>query len=258
MVTMTDPQCVNTYVNELRFNVLGRWQSQTPAQRGAAMHQAVTRVHKMCGVPETTSRVAPIGQSHGLFQFSRWEIEMNTSLFPDAAVDVNNIHQHFVYVAEILYHEARHCEQWWHMARYLASNARSSSFLAGATQSPVFNILMSGSPVLTQEGAVYMTKKLGIPNNIARKSLDHPMKGQDPMRQLIEGWYKSVYGESNRGAVLRALCLNRGNVPGEQPILLQNFRNNIHQKYSGGLPEEKDAWGIQELIRQAFRRYQRA
>ena len=258
MSTMTDARCVNAFVNELRFNVFGRWSSQTPHQRAAAMHGAVTRVHELCGVPVTTSRVADLGANHGLFQFSRWEIEMNTSLFPDAAMDVDNIHPYFVDVAETMYHEARHCEQWWHMARYLASNARSATFLAGQLNKPVLRNLAAGSPVLMAEGASYVAKQMGIPTHIARRALDRPMDGRDPLRPLIEDWYRSVYGESNRVTVLTALGMKRKSVPGEQAVLLQNFRANIHRAYSGGLPEEKDAWAIMVQVRNAFRRYQRA
>lgn len=256
MPTMTDAICVNTYVNELRFNVFKNWERQTPEQRATAMHGVVTRVHSICGVPKTTVRVANIGASHGLFQFSRWEIEMNVSLYPNAYMDVSNIHPYFVYVAEVLYHEARHCEQWWHMARYVASNARSPSFLAREKKSPVLKTLPVGSIVLSTEGVDYINKVMGIPKNIADQALKSYMKSGDQMMKLTQDWYKSVYGESNRNVVLAALALKRRIIPGENAILLDDFRADIHRKYSGELPEEVDAWGIQTLVRQAFTRYQ--
>lgn len=256
MLTMTDAMCVNTYVNELRFNAFKNWGRQTPEQRATAMHEAVTRVHSMCGIPKTTVRVANIGTSHGLFQFSKWEIEMNVCLYQDAYLDLNNIDPYFVYVAEILYHEARHCEQWWHMARYVASNARSPSFLAREKKSPVLQTLPVGSIVLTTEGANYIKKVMNIPQNIAEQALKSYMKSGDQMMKLTQDWYKSVYGESNRTLVLTALALKRRIIPGENAILLNDFREDICRKYSGGLPEEVDAWGIQTLVKQAFKRYQ--
>lgn len=73
MPTMTDAVCVNTYVNELRFNVFGQWERQTPSQRAAAMHIAVTRIHKICGIPKTSMSLGGTAEQ-GLFLFPRWEI----------------------------------------------------------------------------------------------------------------------------------------------------------------------------------------
>jgi hypothetical protein len=258
MPTLTDLQCISTFVNELRFNVFGKWMGQTEQQRAASMHAAVTRAHKLCGVPATTAEISDLGRStQGLFQFAAWKLQLNTSLFPDAEMDLNNIHPYFVYVAEVVYHEARHCEQWWHMARLVAGNARSGVFLAQTLNRPDLRTLQIGSPALAQAGAQHIATTMFIPRNIAHLALQQPMGGADPLLNLTKAWYKSVYGESNRGIVLRGLALQRKSVPGEAAVLLQDFHANMHRTYSGQLPEEVDAWGIMPAVRAAFGRSQR-
>lgn len=98
-------------------------------------------------------------------------------------MDVTNIHPYFVHIAEIMYHEARHCEQWWHMARYVASNARSATYLAREANRPVLKRL-NNSTFLSTESAAYISKSMYIPINIAYQALEHPMNGTDSIRGL--------------------------------------------------------------------------
>jgi hypothetical protein len=120
-------------------------------------------------------------------------------------------------VAETVYHEARHCEQWFHMARFYA---------LGRTQ-------------------VDISQNLGIPVNIANAAFARKMTQSDKMNALTADWFKSVYGESSREVTLTALAMKRVN----NTIDLGNFHARVHQAYSGGLAEEDDAWAIQLLVR---------
>jgi hypothetical protein len=140
------------------------------------------------------------------------------------------LHPYFVNTLETVYHEARHCEQWWHMARFHA---------LGRTAGDV-------------------ERDLGIPRRIAERASRIPMKstraGSDPMFDLTKGWFESVYGAHGgmqRGITLAALALRRSRER-KRVVPMDQFHQQRHEEYKGNLAEEVDAWGIQELVRAKF------
>jgi hypothetical protein len=85
-----------------------------------------------------------------------------------------------------------------------------------------------------------------IPANIATTALTRKMGSADPMLKLTRDWYESVYGAKSdlRAINLGGLMLRRNGDHG----LMNSFRNGFHSRYSGKLPEEMDAWAIQDKV----------
>lgn len=255
MPTLTDAECINSFIGELKYNLFTRWTNMTPAQRTQAVRRGISRTMGLAGVPAPAVHIRNLPPTEcGCFNpFRQWSLTVNGRHFPNGGMTV---HEAFpalaISIAETIYHEMRHCEQFWHVARYLATSARSPGFLAQQAKSPVLRKLPVGSQVAKNEGAAYIHKQTLIPLGVASRAMDKPMKPGDPMESLAKACYESVYGGSNRAAVMAALNLKPRQIPGQPAQLLNDFRARSHQAYSGNLPEEVDAWAIERLIRRAM------
>lgn len=255
MPNLTSTACINSFIGELKYNLFTRWAGMTPTQRSQAVKRAIGRTMTMAGVPAPTVIIKGLPPMEcGCFNpFNQWSITVNGRHFPNGGMNVGQAFPALaISVAETIYHEMRHCEQFWHVARYLATTARSPGFLAKSAKSPVLRKLPVGSQVAKNEGAAYIRKQTQMPITIASKAMNNPMKNGDPMERLAQACFESVYGRSNRSAVMIALTLKPRQIPGQPEQLLEDFRSRSHKTYSGGLPEEADAWAIERLIRQAM------
>lgn len=220
MPTLRDDHVVRGYVVAVQENAFDTWSTLTAQQRGEAVVQAGIDALKACGVPAPARDVRALAPNClGAFDFGPWALQISNTVF-EGAPDVD--------VAETVYHESRHCEQWYHMARFHALGK-------GRTVQGIAQSIHDG---------------LGI-NNMAvcNQAAIRPMKQGDPMDKDARVWYESVYGRSSRDIVLTALGLKR---TGMTFLSLDDFHHKVHTQYSGGLPEEADAWGIQVLVRTKF------
>lgn len=230
MATLTNDSLVTQFVGAAKVNAFKNWNGMSKQQRGNAIVKAAADALLVCGVPKPTAQVAQLAAGYnGFFEFTSWSLKMSENLF-DGFMDYTDINPYFINTLETVYHEARHCEQWWHMARYFALGKKPADIAQG----------------------------LGIPMNIATLASQRPMKsgrgGGDPMEALTRKWYESVYGRhggAERGLTLGALALKRTQ-NASKAVSMDDFRGRIHQDYSGGLPEEQDAWAIQKLVRAKF------
>lgn len=219
--TMTDDGQVTAFTNAVKLLwTAPSWNGKTKQERGAAMIAAVSSVHTACGIPNVTPDIKTLPPGYnGFFQFSDWSIQLSQELF-DFAFNPGNRPQ-LVDLAETVYHESRHCEQWFHMARYYGLGRTS----------------------------VDIGTNLGIgPSAVCDEAKRRQMTSDDKMNTLTEAWFRSVYGDSDREITLKTLGLNRQ----AATVDMTNFHDRVHQSYSGGLPEEVDAWAIQLLVRAKF------
>jgi hypothetical protein len=228
--TLTDDAQVTVYAQRVIDCFRHHWVITQPNVAGDLLRDAIHAVQINCGIPRLNFDVIAMDPGYlGFFQFASWKMQINRALFTsyDMAWDPPTSvrpHAYFINIAETIYHEARHCEQWWHMARYAA-------------------------PTLS---AHELASQLGIAPGVANLAKATPMRDGDQMQDLTVGWYQSVYGGGKRDMVLSALALNRS--PHVSPKVTPNQRAGamIHEQYSGDLPEEQDAWAIQQLVRAKF------
>jgi hypothetical protein len=100
---------------------------------------------------------------------------------------------------------------------------------------------------MTEKSFINMANSLGISTVAAGVAFTKKMNPRyDPMRNLAEIWYKSIYGShgNQRGVVLHVLKLRQtGNAQ-----TMHGFRDGAFQNYSGNLPEEKDAFAVEKLV----------
>ncbi|WP_146039670.1 MULTISPECIES: hypothetical protein [unclassified Variovorax] len=230
---MTDTACVNAYATELKNNFAAKWPGKSPQDRATFLHDALTNVHRSVNMPVTGLDVKGLPPGVlGQFDFQPWAIVISNDLFSDSRGVVDARSDHFVDLAETFYHEGRHAEQWWHMARFDAIQPKKNS--TGQ------NVKMTAPDLVA---------RLFIKESVCTTALGDVMGGSDPILALTKRWFTSVYGDSGREVTLQALSLSRGN---NNKVDLAEFHNRTHQAYSGGLPEEEDAWGIQVPVRAAM------
>jgi hypothetical protein len=229
--TMTDDVLVTRYTTHAKDCFKNHWDKTKAVQTGTKMLDGILDVHGTCGIPAVAVSIKSLPPGYnGFFDFTTWTIEISDKKFSDYdmvytdPVTKQNPHPYFINIAETLYHEARHCEQWWHMTRFA----------------------IHGSD------ATKVSQQLGVPLAIANAAARKPMKNGDPMLDKTEEWFESVYGGGRREIVLKGLALKRNAHPSPKIKPSDQGGGEIYGQYQGNLAEEVDAWGIQTLVRAKF------
>jgi hypothetical protein len=229
--TMTDDQLVTRFTTHVKACFKNHWNPHDAVATGTRLLDGIVAVHRACGIPDIRAEIKSLPPGYnGFFDFSTWSIQVSDTKFSQynmTYVDPpanTKPHPYFVNIAETLYHEGRHCEQWWHMARYAAHGASPSD----------------------------VSQRLSIPIAVATEAAKKPMKHNDPMIKKTEEWFNSVYGDGRRGIVLSALALKRAAHPSPKITPSEQGGGEIYDQYQGNLAEEIDAWGIQNLVRAKF------
>ncbi|MEV4318217.1 hypothetical protein [Actinocrispum sp. NPDC049592] len=219
-----------TFGGEAQTEVLDEWDTLATAQaRADALVVAVNRRLTAAGVPTVTA-VLYAGESpqeSGSFDFATWSMQLNQLRFDQSGLTQADAAD----LANTVYHEARHTEQWFMMARYLSGQGYSAAGIAST---------------------------MGIPGRIGRDA-----KAAAPiLRGTVEavqasGLYESVYGSASAHredvltrlndadwAVTTARCrCERAPSPANDALLAQAEAafDVVHAQYRE-LPEENDAW----------------
>jgi hypothetical protein len=157
-------EAVTEFVNDTYGTT---YSSMSAADRAVALITAANEQLEAAGVPPI--RLTPTwdatGSTWATFHFPGWSMNLNPTNFDPNYYDTLTADQQND-VASTVYHEARHAEQWFRMARERAG--------LGATQANL-------------EGLSY-------PADIALLALANPILQCDRSQYEAEEWYESVYG----------------------------------------------------------------
>jgi hypothetical protein len=205
--------------------------------RAKAFGAAANAELKAAGVPEVKVRVKKMSEL-GQFDFATWTLEIGKDAFAKAAADRSEIGD----AADTVYHESRHAEQWYRMARLQAGKGWKAWKIA---------------------------TKLGIPLKIAKIAVANPLaSGPDAEATEASAWYESVYGtgkkhrnktltdmpkiEKKLEAARKALAKVNKNpkatekqkeAASKKVDELQKKWDEVYDAYRA-LPEEFDAWAV--------------
>ncbi len=184
-------KAVGSFVANVK-QVQANWATLTPNARGTALTKAANERLKEVNCPPCNASVSNLGGASGQFDFTTWTLQIDSGLVSKASVTDDDMAD----VADTVYHEARHAEQWWRMAR-----------------------LQAGKGVKADD----VKKGMFIPADVAKKATSNPLKAtgsfgrafmskekiaeEDQELQEAEAWYKNIYGSgaANRNAVLNGL-----------------------------------------------------
>jgi hypothetical protein len=147
----------------------------TAKERGKAFGVAANAELKAAGVPAVKVKVMKLGNA-GSFDFSNWTLELGKPAFQGAKPS----HGDLMDVADTVYHETRHAEQWFRIARLQAGKGWTAWKIA---------------------------TKLSIPLKIAKAAVASKLVGAGAEVTEASSWYESVYGtgRKHRRKTLRAL-----------------------------------------------------
>jgi hypothetical protein len=214
---------------DAQSTVFDHWEDLGSAQaRADALVAAVNQRLAAAGVPELATRVydGDSPREQGSFDFPTWTMQLNRLLLEQGGLGRDDAAD----LANTVYHEARHSEQWFAMARLRAGQGRSAAAIA---------------------------TELGIPARIATAAHAVPIRPGSMEAVSASGWYESVYGSqsAHREAVLsrldaadwavtteRCRCQQTPSPANDARLARAQERfDRVHDEYRE-LPEENDAW----------------
>ncbi|NUO83917.1 PAAR domain-containing protein [candidate division KSB1 bacterium] len=161
-----------------RFKALMKnWNSLTPAERQQKLQELINRPLKKSGLPPVSVNSATLSaNTYGQFDFQSWSLEINKTFLngPLNAADSKEL-------ANTVYHEARHAEQWYAIAQRQAA----------AKPAPTAN---------------QMSRSMSnLPVSVAQQALKNPLPADSPRGVFGDTMHRSIYGSR---ATYRSEVLN--------------------------------------------------
>lgn len=150
---MAKGEALGTYAKGAR-GVLKDWATMTPNRRAIKLAGlAIAQLTKL-GVPAPSIAVKNLGSSNGSFSHTTWTLNINTKLVSKTTITEAEVAR----LSNTVYHEARHCEQFFRAARLWAGDGKKKEKIVA---------------------------EFGIPGRIAAKAVAKPLK---PL-----GFFESLY-----------------------------------------------------------------
>lgn len=161
---LADQEAIEAYAAAARTVIEGDWASKTVEERADAILEKVNERLQEAGVPQVGKVIQALGANeYGRFAFSLWSIRVNQDLLASDALTEAQAAD----LADTMYHEARHAEQWYRMAQLLAGQGRTAGQIA---------------------------TQMGIPARIAAEAAANPIEPGSMEALIVDGWFQSVYG----------------------------------------------------------------
>jgi hypothetical protein len=225
------------------------WGSLTPEQRAAQLGNAANAELDIAGVKQVDPQLENLGARLGEFHFKTWILGLGRPAFSAATVTDAQAAE----IAATVYHEARHAEQWYRMARMLIAKKMTPEEITDRSKIPL---------EVTQHA------KQNLFTSMTKKEADE-----------ASTWFDSVYGAHaadraeilTREPVLRkayddAVAENKR--IGADPVASQadktaaaqrlqqataTYRTEILDKYHA-LPEEADSEAVEGQLKATYRK----
>lgn len=236
MATMTDDACVSAYVRMVHNCWVACYKNRlgSVAERVSMLALAVKTVHRLCNVCPVldfgdTQNINP--DVNAYFDPVRWVINLNQLKIGNPASV-----REFIDLTETLYHEARHVEQCWLIARvamYAVERIDSGQ---------------SRDPEAAQKRESLVRHVSGFPKEVTSKVWNERnlFQGLGPdLTAKVRGWYDSMFVNSfNHDQTVRGIDNN----PFYDLATKNNLRQEAYFKYRYSA-HEADAFDIQLLVR---------
>lgn len=211
---LRDPDTIGEFVGD----AYGIWNSSMSAEdKIAALEREINEALATVDVPPITCVLDAGTNPYAVFDFYTWRALIEPTPFqPEAAAQLTP--EQAAEAVAAIYHEARHAEQWYIIARLLAG--------------------------LHDRDAAAINTETGIPVEIATLAVADPIRECTLSNGPAFEWYENVYGSGSdeRNAILGTL--GDGD-PG----------NDRFTDYRTRLPEESDAWEADGVVQREWRQY---
>jgi hypothetical protein len=164
------------------------WGTLTPDERAKKLGEAAKAELDIHDVYPVDPQLEDLGARLGEFHFKSWILGLGRTAFSVATIDDAGAAE----VASTVYHEARHAEQWFRMARLLISEGKT--------------------PQEITDGAK-------IPLVVTQRAKQHPLASKTSQEgKEAVAWFDSVYGAN---AVERSKMLTK------EPVLRKAFDDAV-------------------------------
>lgn len=153
------------------------WGKLDKNQRAGKLGEAANSELSAASVPKIGVVVKDLGTKDGLFQFTPWNLELNEKPFAAKTVSKNGMAS----MADTVYHESRHAEQWYRMARLEAGRDKKKT-------------------------GAQIASALSIKRTVADAAVKNSLSGTGKAAKEAAAWHKSVYGADRKA---RATTLSK-------------------------------------------------
>lgn len=226
---------IGRFVNAAK-DVQRHWGKLKVDERAQQLGKAANEELKAARVTEATPVVMDI-DSAGKFGIATWTLKLGKKAFSAAAVTDAEAAD----VADTVYHESRHAEQWYRMARLEAGK---------------------------QKSADQIQKSMGIPARVAQDAYKEPLEAGSSEGKEANTWWESVYGSNakERSEILKSLnpleeAVDKAQADYDKiksdPAVSADKKSEAFSAWTGAydkwkensdkyhaLPEEADAWKV--------------
>lgn len=155
-------------------------------------------------VPPTRIEENGAGGANGTFSFRTWVINLNSERKFRGKTKISELSKgEIASTVRTLYHESRHCEQWFRVARLLAGQHVARQQAASGMEALMDMIESAMNPALKvlkdiAEIATDINKRTKIPMNISMIAATKPLEPDSGQAsEEANEWLQSIYG-SNR------------------------------------------------------------
>lgn len=163
---MSDQTQINGFANGMA-DLRKDWAALTADQRSRRLQDLVDARAAASGFPSPQVAADSLGGPNGVLRFPTWQVVVDKKLVNSPALSDSQA----AALGDTLYHETRHAEQWYQIARRQAAEGIAPAEIARRTQMPVA---------------------------VTKQAATQPIAANDPGRACADAMYESVYG-SGRG-----------------------------------------------------------
>lgn len=247
------------FVNSVYISVWPQWRSLTADVRATRIWDQMAAILVQCDVPLPAFETGEMfGNAAAFFSPADWKVVIGSSMVPDSPT-----RDEMTELLRTVYHETRHCEQFYAVLRFLAPNARSPSFLQRQTEVDLeafrgfFNGPNGKDPAHPRMRAIaghYLNKVTGIPEHICDMAVSRPMKSQDELFDVAKDAYESIYAAGNKRALAQLTNHTTIHIKyGVSPVAQGRDYGSAYAAYfSTAMPYELDAYESEGLVGQAI------
>src|SRR5262249_52721783 len=114
---------VKSFVANTRKDVFSKWATLNAETRIRGLAKEANKRLKDAGVPETELIIGDAEGNLGQFAFESWSLEIGKPAFENNAPTLAQMAD----MADTIYHESRHAEQWFRMAQMLAGRKKNAA-----------------------------------------------------------------------------------------------------------------------------------
>lgn len=209
--TMSEADVMSAFAQDC-VDIYRDWQREAPARRRSAIQDAIRTVTRSTALPDFAFFFKKMdAHMNGHFDAQNWRLDINS-----LKSDVHGLTQaDFVSFCSVLYHEARHGEQWYRCAQGVLAGELTNPWLDGIDVRPA-----------------HIASTMYFPLQIIQHAEARGRVSWNKYKvELPVGtWFDSVWG-ANR--------VHRGNVLTHLQTMYVQYR---------ALPEEVDAWNTQFAV----------